>query len=575
MKYSKLFGKTVREAPQDAAAISHKLLYQAGFIRESTAGRYSQLPLGHRVHLKIMDIIRDEMNKSGAQELVTPVMHPLELWAETNRTNTANFELTKVKDRRGAEFVLGGTAEEMIVDIVRKFQMSYKDLPFNIYQFSTKFRDEFRAKGGLLRVREFVMKDAYSFHASEKDFKKEYDNMADAYFRIFKHLGLKTKMVLADNGYIGGEYCHEFVVDSEIGESKYLESEDGSYCAHEDVAKFKREDINSKEKEKPFEIIKQPEWVQTMEDNEKHYKLPKSRFLKNVVYRNITTGEIVIGVIRGDLDVNKKKLEHIVDAVGQLEDATDEDLEKLGTKHGYVHSWGHKGARYIGDLSLETVMNFIGGQKEETTDSFNVNYSRDFKCERLADIALAKTDDLTEDGKQKLVERKGIEVGNIFQLGYHYSTKMKDATFTDKDGKKKPYYMGCYGIGIGRNIATIVEKHHDDKGIVWPISVAPYQVHLISIEDDNTILSKAEDLYNLLEDHGIEVLWDERNDVSAGVKFADADLIGFPIRIIVSKKSLSRDGVEIKSRSEKEATVVELDKVLDVVKQKIEFLCRG
>lgn len=575
MKYSKLFGKTVREAPADTTAVSHKLLYQAGFIRESTAGRYYFLPLGRRVHIKIMDIIREEMHKAGAQELVTPVMHPLDLWKETKRTDTANLELTQVKDRRGAKFVLGGTAEEMIVDAVRKFQLSYKDLPFNIYQFSTKFRDELRAKGGLLRVREFVMKDAYSFSKDEKEFKEEYDNMADAYFRIFKCLGLETKMVLADNGYIGGEYCHEFVMDSDVGESKYLESEDCLYSAHEDVAKFKREEINPKEKEKKFKIIKQPEWVQTMNDFKKHYKLPKSRFLKNVVYRNITSGEIVIGVIRGDLEVNRTKLEHVVDAVGQLEDATDEDLSKLGTKHGYVHSWGHKGVRYIGDLSLKTVKNFIGGQKEKTTDSFNVNYERDFKCKKLADIALAKAGYLTEDSKQKLVEKKGIEVGNIFQLGYHYSKKMKGAVFTDKDGKEKPYYMGCYGIGIGRNVATIVEKYHDDKGITWPISVAPYQVHLISLDDDKTIITKAKDLYNLLEDNNIEVLWDERTDVSAGVKFADADLIGIPIRIIVSKKSLSRDGAEIKLRSEQTATVVELNKILDVVRQKIEFLRRG
>lgn len=575
MKYSKLFGKTVREAPSDATAISHKLLYQAGFIRESTAGRYYFLPLGRKVHLKIINIIRDEMDKAGAQELVSPVLHPLELWKETNRIEKANLELTQIKDRRGTSFVLGGTAEEMMVDAVRKFQVSYKELPFNIYQFSTKFRDELRAKGGLLRVREFVMKDAYSFSGNEKDFKVEYKNMEDTYRRIFHRLGLETKVVLADNGYFGGKYCHEFVFDSEIGESKYYVNEDDSYCAHEDVAKFKRSDINTKEKEKKFKIIKQPAWVQTMEDNVKHYKLPKSRFLKNVVYRNIISGEIIIAVIRGDLDVNKTKLEHVVDAIGQLEDAIDEDLEKMGTKHGYVHSWGHKGATYIGDLSLTTVKNFIGGQKEEKTDSFNVNYGRDFKCRKLADIALAKEGYLTEDGKSKLIEKKGIEVGNIFQLGYHYSKKMKDATFIDKDGKEKPYYMGCYGIGIGRNIAAVVEKHHDDNGIIWPITAAPFQVHLISLEEEKSVQSKAQDLYKLLEDNDVEVLWDERSEVSAGVKFNDADLIGIPIRIVVSKKSLSKDGVELKLRTEEKTEIVKFDRVVDVIKQKIAFLSRG
>lgn len=390
MLYSKLFGKTVREAPSDATTSSHKLLYQAGFIRESTAGRYFFLPLGQRVQIKIMKIIKEEMDKAGAQEMISPVLHPLSLWQETNRDKSTGYELTTVKDRRNFEFALGGTAEEMFVDVVRKFQISYKDLPFNIYQFSNKFRDELRARGGLLRVREFIMKDAYSFDVDEESFKKEYQNMWNTYKKIFDRIGLKTFVVESDNGYIGGDYCHEFVVESKIGESRYLISEDGKYAAHEDVAKFKRESINLNEKEKPFQIINQPEWVQTMEDNVKYYKLPKSRFLKNVVFKNRVNGEIIIAVIRGDLDVNKIKLEHVLHAVGLLEDATDEDLKSIGTKTGYVHSWGHKKARYIGDISLTTIKNFIGGQKEEKTDSINVNYGRDFKCEILGDITMAK-----------------------------------------------------------------------------------------------------------------------------------------------------------------------------------------
>ncbi|MEK7597678.1 MAG: proline--tRNA ligase [Patescibacteria group bacterium] len=560
MLYSKLFGKTVREPPKEAQMISYKLLHQAGFIRESTAGRYFFLPLGQTIQQKIMKIIKEEMNQAGAQEMVSPVLHPLELWQETNRTKTTGFELMTIKDRRGAEFALGGTAEEMFVDVVRKFQISYKDLPFNIYQFSTKFRDELRARGGLLRVREFIMKDAYSFDADEKEFKKEYKKMEQTYTDIFNRLGLKTVIVESDNGYIGGEYCHEFVVESEIGESTFLTTKDGKYAAHQDIAKFKREEINTKDKEESFKIIDQPEWVQTMEDNVKHYKLPKSRFLKNVVYKNKTTGEIIIAVIRGDLEVNKMKLEHILDAVGQIEDATGDDLKKLGTKTGYVHSWGHKGGKYIGDISLTTVKNFVGGQKKEKTDSINVNYGRDFTCEILSDIALAKEGSMTEtDGR--LIEKKGIEVGNIFQLGLHYSSKMKGANYIDQEGKEKPYYMGCYGIGIGRTMATIVEKYHDEKGIIWPESVAPFKVHLIGLDlKEEFVKSKVYQVYQELKKHKIEVLFDDRVDVTAGEKFSDADLIGIPIRLVISKRTGEK--IEYKKRNEKEAKILTLEEVI-------------
>lgn len=561
MRYSKLFGKTVKQAKRDMTATSHKLLYQAGFIRESTAGRYYFLPLGQRVRNKIINVVREEMDKAGSQEMLTPVLHPLELWKETNRTNTTGFELTTLQDRRGAEFALGGTAEEMMVDVVRQFNLSYKDLPINIYQFSTKFRDELRARGGLLRVREFTMKDAYSFHTDEEDFKKEYENMMETYTRIFNRLGLNTNVVLADNGYIGGEYCHEFVTDCEIGESKYLITEDGSYVAHEDVATFKREEVNSKEEILPIETIEQPAWVKTMEDNEKHYNLPAARFLKNVVYKNRTTGEIVIAVIRGDLDVNKTKLEHALDAVGQLEDATDDDLIKLGTKHGYVHSWGHQGAKYIGDISLTSVKNFIGGQKEDTTDTKNVNYGRDFKCELLADIALAKNGHKTEEGKT-LIAKKGIEVGNIFQLGFHYSTKMNNATYVDADNENKPYYMGCYGIGIGRTLATLVEIFNDSKGIIWPEEIAPFTVHLVGLNLENEeTLAKANFVYEQLTEAGIDTIFDDRVDSAAGEKFADADLIGCPYRVVVSNKT-EENKVELKKRNSEESEKIDLNQII-------------
>ena len=559
MKYSQLLGKATKDTIKTKFK-SHYFLTKGGFTRESTAGRYYFLPLGWRVHEKIKKIIKEEMDKAGAQEMITPVLHPLELWQETNRTNSAGFELTTLKDRRGAKFALGGTAEEMFVDLVRKFQLSYKDLPFNVYQFSTKFRDELRARGGLLRVREFTMKDAYSFHTGKEDFKIEYDKMAATYTKIFKRLGLDTQKVAADNGYIGGEYCHEFQVEHPDGEGRFFISKDSSYIAHEDIAEFKHEMVNPDEEVADLKIIDQPEWVQTMADNLKHYKKDKRHFLKNVVYKT-GQGEIIIATIRGDLEVNPIKLQHVLNQrsdiqVYQLQEATAEDLASFGSKTGYVHSWGHEGVTYVADNSLKTVINFIGGQKEKKTDSFNVNYGRDFKHDIEGDIAMAQDGFLAPDGKSKLIEKRGIEVGNIFQLGFHYTRLMTGATFTDQDGQEKPYYMGCYGIGLGRTMAAIVEKHHDEKGIIWPSSIAPFQVQMISLPG---VAAEAEKIYGQLMANNIEVLWDDR-DERAGTKFADADLIGNPVRIVISARNKGQ--LEWKERNSSEAKLIDLKEVL-------------
>ena len=546
MRQSRLFGKTEKTERPDITLVSHKLLVKAGYIRESVAGRYFLLPLGMKVFNKIVDIVREEMDKTGAQEMISPTLHPLELWQETNRDNAGNFGLMLVSDRRGAQFALGGTAEEMFVDVVRKFQLSYKDLPFNIYQFSTKFRDELRARGGLLRVREFVMKDAYSFDTDAKSFVTTYETMAAAYERSFSRMGLTAKQVLADNGYIGGEYCHEYIVDCDTGESRYLETADGSYCAHEDVAEISLSVMNADEPEREMRVIDQPQWVKTMADNIKHYGEPEWRYLKNVVYRRIDTNEIIIVTIRGDLDVNKTKLEKVLGAIELLEDATHEDLARIGTQAGYVHSWGHD-ATYVADVSLKTVKNFIGGQKTDTTDTFDVNYGRDFTHTIEADVALAEAGHLSSDG-QPLLERRGVEVGNIFQLGTHYSSKMSGATYMDADGQPQPYYMGCYGIGIGRTLATVVELHHDEKGIVWPESVAPYQVHLVALNTDEAeIRDWADGIYTSLQNRNISVLYDDR-DARAGEKFTDSDLLGMPYRIVVSKKSKENGTFEVVER---------------------------
>src|SRR3990167_9953547 len=426
MLYSKLFGKSVKKAPSEATLVSHKLLYQAGFIRESTAGRYFILPLGQRVQLKIMDIIREEMNKSDGQEMLSPVLHPLVLWEETNRTKTTGFELMKIKDRRDFWFALGGTAEEMFVDVVRKFRPSYRDLPFNIYQFSLKFRDELRARGGLLRVREFIMKDAYSFDRNEEQFKKEYQNMWQTYKRIFESMGLKTTVIESDNGYIGGEYCHEFVVESEIGESRYLTTAKQEYAAHEEVAKFSRDEKNLTEKLAPLKEVEAKRGT-TMEDGVKLHKKPLWQQIKDVLFVD-EKGRFILTIIRGDYDVNEIKLKHLTNSIS-LRHATDEEIKNtVNSEPGFISPVGikkiiNKGVSLIivADDSLRTIKNAYGGANKKFRDLFNINIDRDYNPDIQGDVAMAKSDFLSPNGKGKLIEKRGIEVGNIFQLGYHYS----------------------------------------------------------------------------------------------------------------------------------------------------------
>jgi len=557
MRQSKLFTKTTKTISSDMKAVSHKFLHQAGFIRESVAGRYYFLPLGIIVRDKIQKIIEIEMNMAGAIKMITPVLHPIELWEETNRTNSVGFELMKVKDRNGSEFALGGTAEEMVIDLVRKFNLSYKDLPFNIYQFSQKFRDELRARGGLLRVREFMMKDAYSFHVDAEDFQNEYKKMQDTYKRIFDYVHLKTFMIESDGGYIGGDYCHEFVMESKIGESRFFISEDESYVAQEDVAKFKKENKNTNEEEKDIQEVKAKRG-NTMEDGVKFHKLPLWQQIKDVMFVD-EKERIILAIIRGDLDVNECKLKKIINS-NKIRHATDKEIRELGSEPGFISPIGmKKGVMIVADDSLRTIKNAYGGANKKDTDLLNINIDRDYKPNIEGDIAMASDGCIAENGK-KLIEKNGIEVGHVFQLGYHYSKKMKGANFTDKDGKEKPFYMGCYGIGLDRTMATIVEAHHDDKGIIWPEEVAPFKVHLISLNK----VEVADKIYNDLVKNNIEVLYDDREG-SAGEKFADADLIGCPYRLVVSEKTLKEDSVELKKRSEEKCELVKIDQIVKLL----------
>jgi len=560
MRVSELFGRTSKTEGSDYVVDSHRLLTQAGFIRESTAGRYYLLPLGVKVHEKIIDIVRRHMDQSNAQEVLMPILHPLELWEETNRTTSASFELMKVKDRREANFALGGTAEEMAVDLVRKFNISYKDLPFNIYQFSMKFRDEIRARGGLLRVREFVMKDGYSF-STEQQFKDIYQKMWDAYKNIFEELGLKVDVVAADNGYIGGEYCHEFVSESDQGESRYFIDEVSGYAAHEDVAMFKIEDKNSGEELRDLKEL-DAERGKTMDDGVKFHNLPLWQQTKDVLFYDEATKRYILAVIRGDYDVNETKLMQVTNA-WDLRPATDEEIrEDLQSEPGFISPVGFvkKGVKsghevvLVADTSLRTVRNMYGGNNAKNKDLLNINLDRDWKPDVEGDVALAQPGYLSPDGNP-LTEKKGIEVGNIFQLGYHYSNLMERAEYTDEEGARQKYYMGCYGIGIGRTLAAIVEAHHDERGIVWPEAVAPAKVYLATIEkpsEDGKVSDIANNIYEELTRANIGVLYDDRG-VRPGEKFADADLLGIPYRVVISDKTVASDRIEVKARTAQEA----------------------
>lgn len=562
-KQSRYFLKTQKNISDDEKIASARLLKQGGFIRESVAGRYYFLPIGQKVQQNIMKVVKEEMDAAGAQEMVSPILHPLELWKETNRTNTAGFELMKVKDRRDAEFALGGTAEEMFVDLVRKFEISYRDLPFQLYQFSPKFRDEMRARGGLLRVREFIMKDGYSFHRDEEDFKKTYEQMKEVYTRIFNRLGLTTVIVESDNGYIGGEYCHEFIVESPIGESKFLTTADGSYAAHEDIAKFTKATPANDDAELPMEEV-EGVGIIGVEELAKFLKIPAERTTKTILFET-NKGEVVAAAVSGIYDVNETKLKNVLKCA-DLKLASAETVKRVtGAEVGYAGILNlPKEVRVIMDDSLKGRKNFECGANKTNFHSVNVNFGRDVaEPEQFYDIALAKEGYLAPDGKSKLIEKKGIEVGNIFQLGFHYSKLMKGAEFKDNDGKTKPYYMGCYGIGIGRTLAAIVEVHSDDKGIKWPAAVSPFGVHLLNIAKE---LTAADKIYHEMSAQGLSVLYDER-DASAGEKFADSDLIGIPTRVLVSEKSLKEDSVEVKDRNTGEVKLVKIPELGQFLKK--------
>ncbi len=564
MKASQYFLPTLKEAPSEAEAISHIYLVRGGFIRQLAAGLYEYLPLGLRVLKKIENIIRKHMDNAGALELLLPILTPAELWQETGRWNVYGKELFRVEDRKGRLFALGPTHEETITDLVRKNIRSYKDLPKNFYQIQTKFRDEARPRYGLIRGREFLMKDAYSFDISEQMAEKSYEIMRETYKKIFDELGLKYLMVEADTGAIGGKFSHEFVVTAASGEAHVVFCEKCGYAANVEAAKYEFElDKLPPEEEKPLEKVYTP-GVSSVEDVAKFLGVDIKKIVKTLVYI-LSDGTAVAVIIRGDRQLNETKLINYFNVL-DARLATSEELAKMGLVEGFVGPIGIDIPVYA-DVSVKDLHNFVVGANEKDYHYINVNIPRDFTPIEFVDFSTAKEGDPCPVCKAPLKETTGLEVGHIFLLGTKYSEAMK-AYFVDKDGKEKPIVMGCYGIGVSRLMAAAVEQNHDENGIIWPESIAPFKLHIIALNTkDSEIMNKAEEIYQKAKELGIEVLLDDR-DMSPGAKFKDADLIGIPHRIVLGKK-LKEGKVEYQNRITKdkeEIPLEDIDKLLEKLK---------
>ena len=561
MKLSKLFGKTLRQTPSEAENISHQLLLKAGMIHQVAAGAYSYLPLGWRALKKVEDIVRQEMDDIGGQELHMPVLQPLELWQQTERDQAFGKGLFTLSDRRDRKLVLAPTHEEVTTELVKRNVQSYRDLPLLLYQLQTKFRDEPRPRGGLMRVREFTMKDMYSFDTDEGAMNLSYGKIMGAYERIYQRCGLQAIIVDADSGAIGGKESNEFMLIAESGDDQVLYCSNCDYAANlEKADSIKTE--NEKEEVLPLEEVATPGII-TIENLAKFLNIPESKTLKAVFYA--ADGEVVFVVIRGDIDVNEVKLKNVLKC-HELRLATEEEVRGAGLVAGSASPMGVTDIRRVADPSITLGVNFVAGANKPDTHVKNVNYPRDFAIDMMVDIATAVVgDQCPRCGKGELLSVRGIELGHVFKLGTFYSERL-GAAYLDEDGVERPILMGCYGIGIGRLLAAAIEQNHDEKGIIWPVSIAPYQVHLCPIStDDSEVASAADRLYLQLQEEGLEVLFDDRTE-SPGVKLNDADLLGMPVRVILSPRTLKSQSAEVKRRSEKEAMIIPLDGLVERLK---------
>lgn len=577
MRMSKLFVQTLREFPADAEVASHKLLVRAGYIRKLAGGIYSYLPLMWKVLKKVENIVREEMDKAGAQEILMPFVQPKELWDESGRWQVYGKELMRMKDRHGRDMCLGPTHEEVVTSIAKEGIRSYKQLPVNLYQIQSKFRDEVRPRFGLLRGREFIMKDAYSFDVDEKGLDVSYEIMAQAYRNIFERCGLETKMVQSDSGAIGGSVSHEFMVlvnedaENNAGENDVFYCEKCNYSANSNHAVSKLPKANTDGNFESCTIVDTPN-KKTIDELAEFLGVPPTVICKALVY--VIDGEYVLALIRGDKTVEETKLMNIF-AGNEIRIARPDEIEKIMENNGLSAAIGFigpkelQGVKIVADKTVKDLKNFVIGCNETDKHMIGSNWEVDVDLpEMIEDIRLVEQNDICPECGEKLKVTRGIEVGNIFKLGTKYSKSM-NATFTDIDGKEKPFIMGCYGIGISRTAAAAVERHHDDFGIIWPLALAPYQVVVIPVSTkDEKQMEVAESLYKKFKDAGLEPLIDDR-DERPGVKFKDAELIGIPYRITVGK-TIEQGLVEFKVRQTGEMSTITpeeaANKVIDIVK---------
>ena len=560
MRVSRLFSKTQREIPAEADTVSHQLLLRAGMINQLVSGAYSFLPLGYRVLRKIENIVREEMDRAGGQEVNMPVIQPHDIWEQSGRDKIMDKALFTLYDRRDRKLALGPTHEEVITLLAGRYVQSFRDLPQRPYQIQVKFRDEPRPRAGLIRAREFLMLDMYSFDADEKGLDESYKTLLQAYKKLYDRCGLPTMMVEADSGAIGGKESHEFFLITDSGEDIILHCDCG-YAANQEKAELNKGEVGGGEP-LPVEEVPTPGKF-SIEEVAGFFGIPESNTLKAVFY--VADGKFVFGVIRGDLDVNEIKLQRALHCM-DLRMATEEEVIEAGIVPGAASPVGITGITIIADDSVSSGSNFIAGANKAETHIKNVNYPRDFTADIVADIAKANAGDTCPRCGGTFKSSRGIEVGHNFKLGTLYSEAF-DTKYIDKDGKSQFLVMGCYGIGLGRLMAAAIEQNHDDKGIIWPMAIAPYHVYLCPLYREGTEVSTiAEKLYIELTENGIEVLIDDRAE-SPGVKFNDADLLGIPIRITISPRSLEKSSVELKKRSEKDSELIPLEQAVEKIVQ--------
>ncbi len=590
MRMSQLFSHTLRDAPANTQAISHQLLERAGFIRQLGAGIFTAMPLGHRALTKIEQIVREEMNAIGGQELKMPVINPADVWQETGRWYAIGAEMSRFQDRTGSEMVLAMTHEEVVTDLARREIRSYRQLPRLVYHIQTKWRDDPRPRAGLIRVREFTMKDSYSLDADEAGLDKQYRAHYQAYFNIFHRCGLEVIAVGSDTGMMGGSLAHEFMVLAPIGEDTLILCDNCGYADNRQVATFQKPPAPA-EAPRPIEKVATPD-VTTIDDLTAFLEIPPAKTAKAVFMmaeivsqksegREVEGQEVesqkvesaerfVFAVVRGDMEVNETKLANAVQARA-LRPATDEEIRAIGAEPGYGSPIGVHDALIVADEAVVNSPNLVAGANEAGFHLRNVNAGRDFTPDIVADITAAGEGDACPQCGHALRADRGVEVGNIFKLGTRYSAAM-GATFKDSERASHPIVMGSYGIGIGRALACVAETHNDDYGLIWPITIAPYQVHLTALTGrDEEVAQVADQLYADLTAAGVEALYDDR-DESPGVKFNDADLLGMPLRITVGSRGLKKGVVELKRRDRKERTPVPLEKIIAAIQDEIATL---